>query len=99
MPQFMIELSHSPNDCVKALKELEPRAEDLLGEVYWGCMMGRHDGWVVVEANDEDEAREMVPEPIRDKAQITQVDAIVPELTHAVDPEAKNPGRMEPSDS
>jgi hypothetical protein len=90
----MIELSHSPDDCIEALKEIEPAAEDFLGDVYWGCMTGRHDGWTVVEADDEEDARAMVPEPVRSQIQVTRVKTVAPELAHAIDPEAKNPGRV-----
>ncbi len=99
MPQYMIELSHSPSDCVDALRDIDPDAQEFLGDVYWGCMTGRHDGWAVVEADSEQQARDMVPDTIRNQIQVTQVENIVPEIEHGVDPEAKNPGSMEPSGS
>lgn len=99
MPQYMIELSHSSSDCVEALKDIDPKAQDFLGDVYWGCMTGRHDGWAVVEADNEQHARDMVPDQIRNQVQVTQVESIVPEVEHGIDPAAKDPGSMEPSGS
>ena len=99
MPQYMIELSHSPSDCVEALRDIDPDAQEFLGEVYWGCMTGRHDGWAVVDADSEEQAREMVPDRIRSQVQVTRVKTIAPEIEHGVDPEAKNMGDMEPSGS
>lgn len=97
MPQFMIELTHDPEECIEALEEHEPRASDLLDEVYWGCVSGRHSGWVVVEADDESQARNMVPESLRDRAKVTPVELATPELAEAVDMEAANPTLEKPS--
>ena len=100
MPTFMIELTHTPETCIAALDQFDENACDLLSEVYWGCMSGRHDGWVVVEADDELAARDIVPEPLRGAVTITEVDVVVPELAHdAVDPNAARPGNPEPSGS
>ncbi len=99
MPQFMIEMSHSPSDCVDSLRDIDPDAQEFLGDVYWGCMTGRHDGWAVVDADSEQEAMEMVPEQIRDRVQVTQVSTVMPELEHGIDPEAKNMAGIEPSGS
>lgn len=97
MPQYMIEFSHSPDECIQALHEIEPWANDLLDDIYWGCLSGRHDGWAVVEAENEEQAKEMIPDAIRGAVKITRVTGYMPELEHGIDPEAKNPGRMEPS--
>ena len=96
MPRYMIELSHSAVECVEALDEFEPRASDLLGETYWGCMSGRHAGWVVVEAESESAAREMVPPSVRDKVTVTEVRLVTPELAQAIEMEAAHPGIEEP---
>lgn len=100
MPKYMIELSHSPEACVAALDQFDDNACDLLGEIYWGCMSGRHDGWVVIEAEDEFAAREIVPAPLRRSVTVTEVDVVIPELAHdALDPNAARPGDPEPSGS
>lgn len=96
MPRYMIELSHEANECVEALNRIEPRASDLLGEIYWGCMSGRHSGWVVVEAESESVAWEMVPPPVRDEVTVTEVELVTPELAEAIDMEAAHPGIEEP---
>jgi hypothetical protein len=100
MPTFMIELSHTPETCVAALDELDQNACDLLSEVYWGCMSGRHDGWVVVEAENESAARELVPGNVRGDVTITEVDVATLDLAHdVIDPNAAHPGDAEPSGS
>lgn len=95
MPQFMIELAHEPDECIKSLKEIEPEAPDLLDGTFWGCVSGRHAGWVVVNAENQEEALGMIPENLRGKATATEVD-VIPELPEALDPEAANPGIQEP---
>lgn len=91
MPYYMVELTHTSGDCVDALEEIDQRSEDLLGEIYWGCMDGRHVGWTVVETHDEAEARETVQPSIRNKVTVTQVDVVSPELVRAINPESANP--------
>ncbi|MDI6828193.1 MAG: hypothetical protein QME62_06900 [Armatimonadota bacterium] len=96
MPQFMIEFMHTPDQCIKALDKLEPRATDLLDGVYWSCFSGNHASWVVVEASSEEAAREMIPEPLRNQAIITEVHMTFPEEDQAIDPEAARSMVQEP---
>jgi len=98
MPQFMIELAHEPDECIKSLKELEPEAPDLLDGTFWGCISGRHAGWVIVNALNEDEALNMVPTNLRGKATVTEVDAIAG-LGETIDPEAAHPADAAPDAS
>lgn len=99
MPQYVIEMTHSSSECVEALEEIEPRAKELLGDIYWNCMSGEHIGRVLVEADNEEQAREMVPESVRNEATVVEVQAVAPELVQAIDPEAKNPMSQEPDAS
>jgi len=99
MPRYMIELSDSPTECVEALGEVEPRSEDLLDEIYWGCMLRDHTGRLVVEAESESEARDMVVPALRDKVRITEVQSAIPDLTRSFDPEAVRPEAQEPNAS
>jgi hypothetical protein len=39
----------------------------------WGCLDGEHKGWVIVEANDKDEARRMLPSVMRPRAKIVML--------------------------
>lgn len=99
MTQYVIELAHDPSECVAALDEIDTTAEDMLGDIYWSCMSGNHVGRVVVEANSEEQAREMVPPSIRNEVTVTKADLITPDLVNALDPEAKNPLTQEPDAS
>lgn len=96
MPKFMVELSHTPDDCIAAFGEPDQRDPDLLGEIYWGCMSGEHNGWVVVEAETEDQAREQAPKNYRGDLAITEVNEISSELDYAIDPTSPHPGQDPP---
>lgn len=95
MPQYMIELEHNPNECIQSLESFDEDASDLLEDTYWGCMSGRHAGWVVVNADNLEDALGMVPETLRERAMVTQVD-VIPELGYTVDPEAAHPANGVP---
>ncbi|MHB0911916.1 MAG: hypothetical protein ACYC2Y_00540 [Armatimonadota bacterium] len=80
MPRYMIQLSYEPDDYIRALKEKEPRAQDLLPEVYWGRMLSKEMGWAIVKAESESAALEMVPPSLRSKVEVCEVHTLTPEL-------------------
>ena len=43
----------------------------------WGCKVGVHSGWAIIEAENEDLARLAVPPMVRSKARIIQVSKFV----------------------
>ena len=80
MAKYMIELPHTDAECLQALDEIREHGSTLLPKVSWGCMAGVHNGWTVVDAKDEAEARGLVASPlIRGKARITQVSSFTPQ--------------------
>ena len=67
---YLIESSHSKEDCLKALDETR---DELLKDSYFACSSGMHSGWAVVSVPNEAVARDMVPSFIRSKARVTPV--------------------------
>lgn len=96
MPKFMVELSHTPDECVAGFGKPDQRTEDLLDEAFWGCMSGVHNGWVVVEADSEDQVRAMAPKHYRGVLTITEVGETTPALDYAIDPNTAHPGQDPP---
>ncbi len=100
MPKYMVELSHTSSECVEGINDTvgdrDQRKPDLLGEAYWGCMSGIHNGWVVVEAENEDEVRAQVPQNYRGELTITEVNETNRDLDHAIDPTTAHPGQDPP---
>ncbi|HUV04697.1 MAG TPA: hypothetical protein VMX94_06275 [Armatimonadota bacterium] len=99
MPQYVIELSDSPSECAEALDDVEPRSEDLLDGTYWSCVSRDHTGRVIVEAESESKAIEMVLPALRGKVRIMEVQAVIPDLAQSFDPEAVRPEAQEPNAS
>ena len=74
MARYLIESPHTMSECLKALDETLAMGDAKLAQWDWGCMSGDHRGWVVVEAENEATARNMVPSIVRKKAKIVKVD-------------------------
>ncbi len=83
MPQFMVEMPHSREQCMEALDEVAQNPE-LLAKTEWGCMTGNHTGWATVEAGSESDIRNMAPAALRDQLQITQVQKLSPDQIRAM---------------
>jgi hypothetical protein len=96
MPKYMVELSHTPDECVLAFGEPDQREPDLLDEVFWGCMSGIHNGWVVVDADNEEQVRAQAPKRYVGELTITEVQVAGPGLEYAIDPTAAHPGEDPP---
>jgi len=74
MAKFMIELPHTDAECLQALDEISEHGSNLLPKANWGCMAGVHNGWAVVDANDEAAARQQVGSPLmQNKARIVKL--------------------------
>ena len=75
MPEFMIEVPHSPHECFAAVTEAmrHPRAPVLIATTYWGCGAGVHTTWMVHEFDDVRDARALVPSLLRDTARVVEL--------------------------
>lgn len=75
MPQYMIEIPHSPEECSAAASEIprHPRAPDMTVTMYWGCRDGVHTTWIVGEFETDAEARRLIPVLLRDTARAVRV--------------------------
>ena len=79
MAQFLIESSHTKEECLKALDETLAKGPEVLDRFEYGCMSGDHRGWATVEASTETQAREYVPGFLRSKARVVPVGRFTPE--------------------
>jgi hypothetical protein len=79
MPKYMIEAPHTKEECMQALDEMVEEEPELLDQTWFGCMAGDHTGYATIEAQDESEARSMLPGFIREKARVVEVNKITPE--------------------
>jgi len=63
--QFLIEMKHTPEQCVQALDQISAEAPKLLDQVEWGCIAGDHTGYLMVWAENETAAKNMIPAFLR----------------------------------
>jgi len=71
MNRYLVITPHTPEECTKALKQVE--ALGVITRYDWGCKDGEHCGWVTIEADNKNEALLVVPPMERPKARIVQL--------------------------
>jgi len=71
MKRYFVESSHTGEDCLRILKDF--LSAGYLAHFEWGCKAGHHIGWAMIEAENEAEARMVVPALIRSKARVIEV--------------------------
>ena len=77
MPRFLIEVPHAatPAECARAADLLMRTGSHFLTHADWGCMDGEHKAWIIVELDNKEEARGIVPPAFRAHAKIVQLNA------------------------
>lgn len=75
MLRFLIEVPHEEETvaCARAVEILLKTGSHFLSNAEWGCMDGVHKGWIIVEAENKDQARYMLPPAYRHQATIVQL--------------------------
>jgi len=73
MAKFLIEVPHDAEivACAKAVKIFLETGSHYLVNADWGCMDGVHSSWMTVDADDKNQARNIVPPGYRTEAVIT----------------------------
>ncbi len=71
MQKFLIESKHDLENCKQAIKDTF--AAGYLNHFEWGCKDDNHTAWAIVEAETVEDARQMIPWYLRDKAKITRL--------------------------
>jgi len=71
MDRYMIETPHEAVDCRMIINQLH--SQGYLYHFEWGCADGVHCGWAIVEAENEQQARTIVPSVIRKDARVVRL--------------------------
>jgi hypothetical protein len=79
MSRYLIETSHTPEECLQDLDRVLERGPDILAKFDWGCMAGDHTGWAVIEAESKARLEDKLPLSILDRARIVEVGKFTPE--------------------
>jgi hypothetical protein len=78
MSTYLIESHHTKEECLRELDALATKP-DVLKQFSWACASGDHTGYGIVEARTEEEARTVIPEFVRSKAEVIAVAKMTPE--------------------
>ena len=72
MTRYMVEVQHEPevHACAELIQIFLATGSHLLTHADWGCMDGEHCAWIIVEADSKEEARSVVPPPLRAGARV-----------------------------
>ncbi len=87
MPRFLIEAHHEKEQlaCARAVKVFQASGSHYLTNTDWGCLDGHHTTWLVVDVDNREQARALLPAAYRSQARIVglnkfsmeQIDAII----------------------
>jgi hypothetical protein len=75
MENYLIEVSHEPTEsaCTKAVRIFLETGSHFLRQAKWGCHDGEHKAWLIVEVENKDQARQIVPSLFRADAKIVKL--------------------------
>ena len=87
MPRFLIEVPHEPEivACAKVVQVFLTSGSHFLTHADWGCLDGDHRAWIIVDVDNREDARLVLPPAFRAQARIIglnrfsmeQIDAIL----------------------
>lgn len=77
MDRYIIESPHSAHDCKHVMEQVISMG--YITHYDWGCEAGVHTGWVVIEAENEEEALLSVPTFVRHEARAVRLNKFSPE--------------------
>jgi hypothetical protein len=75
MAKFLIEVPHESETiaCARAAKVLLETGSHFLTHADFGCCDGVHKAWIVVDVENKEEARNMLPAAYRRQASVVQL--------------------------
>ncbi len=80
MDRYLIESPHDAHECDAIIREIH--AAGYLHHFEWGCHDGAHCGWAIIETDNKDHAKQIVPWQIRDKARVVKLEKFGPANKH-----------------
>ena len=71
MDRYLIESPHTAEDCYRVI--IEVQMAGYLHHFEWGCKDGVHTAWAIIDAENREHARQVVPWMVREKARIVKL--------------------------
>ena len=81
---YMIVSSHNNTECASALNTILDWGMQVLSHMWFGCKFEVHTGWLDMETDSEQDARNVLPPQLRREARVVQVSIITPEEVRAL---------------
>lgn len=79
MTKYVVEAPHVPEECLKDLDDMSAKAPEMLNKFVWGCAKGEHKGWAYIDAKSKEDLIATLPESVRSKVKVTEVNKLTPE--------------------
>jgi hypothetical protein len=75
MARFLIEVPHEAEKvaCARVVEIFLKTGSHFVTHTDWGCMDGEHKAWMIMEVDDKEEARRILPPAFRSQAKITSL--------------------------
>lgn len=75
MQRFMVEVDHpaEARACTAAIKQILEMGSHFVTHAEWGCLDNVHTGWIIVEAENHQEARMVLPPADRPQARVIRL--------------------------
>ncbi|MFQ5947437.1 MAG: hypothetical protein ACE5KX_01070 [Acidimicrobiia bacterium] len=73
--RFLIEVAHEAEEqtCARVAKAFLELGSHFVTHADWGCKDGDHRVWIIIEADDRDQAHLVIPPPFRPEANVVQL--------------------------
>ena len=81
MPRYLIELPNHPSilGCQRAFQALAAQGSHFIAHTDWGCKVGVHKGWLIVEAEVDADVQRIVPPVLRKNASVVRLSRFAPD--------------------
>ena len=75
MEKFLIEVPHGGDkpSCVQAIQVFLASGSHFVTNAEWGCQDGDHKAWLIVEVEDKEAAKRILPSSYQADAKITKI--------------------------
>ncbi len=75
MARFLIEVPHEAEkkECALAVEVFLKTGSHFLTHADWGCLDGEHKAWIIVELDNKEEVRNILPPNYRSQAKIVRL--------------------------
>jgi len=73
MAKYLIEVPHEANEkaCLHAIQTFLHTGSHFLTNAYWGCKDNEHKAWFILDVENKEQAKSVIPPAYRAEAKVT----------------------------